>query len=280
MAETKVQVELQSEVNDIKPVTQELSRRVVIECNTSAMDLGLGKVVTIKNGNAVFKPAMSQDLTDAEKVAFEAQDWNKGIITNIQLKSVSSNCPEPVTVGLNLFEGAPNIVNSSGWLFSKQNNDMTEDHAHENEGYTNVATVLPYEKQRLNDVIYTPENIVDNSYIDKYGSYTLDKLWEGVVPFPNEPYYYVDQDHVVMKIISQNWEQLGMVPEHEQAREGKYIKVSSDIVKNCINQLYENVIQEIPYTNFSEFGARFQANTSGEEDYKVVCEMLIKYKFP
>tara|TARA_B110000902_G_C14214499_1_gene552625 strand:+ start:201 stop:1043 length:843 start_codon:yes stop_codon:yes gene_type:complete len=280
MAETKAQVELQSDINDVKPVTQELSRRVVMECNTSAMDLGLGKVVNIKNGNAVFKPAMSQDLTDAEKVAFEAQDWNKGIITNIQLKSVSSNCPEPVTIGLNLFEGAPNIVNSSGWLFSKQNNDMTEDHAHENEGYTNVATVLPYEKQRLNDVIYTPENIVDNSYIDKYGSYTLDKLWEGVVPFPNEPYYYVDQDHVVMKIISQNWEQLGMVPEHEQSREGKYIKVSSDVVKNCINQLYENVIQEIPYTNFSEFGARFQANTSGEEDYKVVCEMLIRYKFP
>ena len=280
MAETKVQPELQSEVNEVKPMTQELSRRVVIECNANAMDLGLGKVVNIKNGNAVFKPAMSQDLTDEEKAAFEAQDWNKGIITNIQLKSVSSNCPEPVTVGLNLFEGTPNIVNSSGWLFSKQTNDMTEDHAHENEGYTNVATVLPFEKQRLNDVIYTPENIVDNSYIDKYGSYTLDKLWEGVVPFPNEPYYYVDQDHVVMKIISQNWEQLGMVPEHEQARENKYIKVSTDVVKNCINQLYENVIQEIPYTNFSDFGARFQANTSGEEDYKVVCEMLIKYKFP
>ena len=141
MAETKVQPELQSEVNEVKPMTQELSRRVVIECNANAMDLGLGKVVNIKNGNAVFKPAMSQDLTDEEKAAFEAQDWNKGIITNIQLKSVSSNCPEPVTVGLNLFEGTPNIVNSSGWLFSKQTNDMTEDHAHENEGYTNVATV-------------------------------------------------------------------------------------------------------------------------------------------
>jgi hypothetical protein len=54
-----------------------------------------------------------------------------------------------------------------------------------------------YEKQRLNDVIYTPENIVDNSYIDKYGSYTLDKLWESVVPFPYEPSYYVDQDYVL-----------------------------------------------------------------------------------
>ena len=52
-----------------------------------------------------------------------------------------------------------------------------------------------YEKQRLNDVIYTPENIVDNSYIDKYGSYTLDKLWESVVPFPYEP--SLDQDYVL-----------------------------------------------------------------------------------
>tara|TARA_B110000285_G_scaffold235445_1_gene317206 strand:- start:9979 stop:10812 length:834 start_codon:yes stop_codon:yes gene_type:complete len=277
MAETKLQDTLE---NEIVPMTQELSRRVVMECNTSGMNLALGKIVNVTNGSAVFKPAMSQDLTDDEKARFHAQKWDLGIIQSIQLKSVSSNCPQPVTVGLNLFEGTPNIVNSSGWLFSKQTNDMTEDHAHENDGYTNVANILPFEKQRLNDVIYTPTNIVDNTYIDKYGSYTLDKLWEGVVPFPNEPYYYVDQDHVVMKIISQNWEQLGMVPEHEQTREGKYIKVSTDIVKNCINQLYENVIQEIPYTNFSEFGARFQANTEGEQEYKIVCEMLIKYKFP
>lgn len=260
---------------------QEFIRRVVMECNTSGMDLALGKVVNVKNGVDVFKPAMSQDLSEEEQAEWNKKNFTKGIVTEIKLKSVSSNCPETVTVGLNLFEGTPNIVNSSGWLYAQQNNDMTDQHAHTNEGYTNVVNVLPNEMHRLQDeVIYTPQNVVNNSYISKYGSYTLTKLWENIVPFPGENYYYVDQDHVVMKIIGQNWEQLGIAPEHEQVHEGKYVKVATDVVKNCIKQLYENVIQEIPYTNFSDFGARFQASTEGEEQYKVVCELLVKYKFP
>lgn len=260
---------------------QEFIRRVVMECNTSGMDLALGKVVNVKNGVDVFKPAMSQDLSEEEQAEWNKKNFTKGIVTEIKLKSVSSNCPETVTVGLNLFEGTPNIVNSSGWLYAQQNNDMTDQHAHTNEGYTNVVNVLPNEMHRLQDeIIYTPQNVVNNSYISKYGSYTLTKLWENIVPFPGENYYYVDQDHVVMKIIGQNWEQLGIAPEHEQVHEGKYVKVATDVVKNCIKQLYENVIQEIPYTNFSDFGARFQANTEGEEQYKVVCELLVKYKFP
>jgi len=260
---------------------QEFIRRVVMECNTSGMDLALGKVVNVKNGVDIFKPAMSQDLSEEEQAEWNKKNFTKGIVTEIKLKSVSSNCPETVTVGLNLFEGTPNIVNSSGWLYAQQNNDMTDQHAHTNEGYTNVVNVLPNEMHRLQDeVIYTPQNVVNNSYISKYGSYTLTKLWENIVPFPGENYYYVDQDHVVMKIIGQNWEQLGIAPEHEQVHEGKYVKVATDVVKNCIKQLYENVIQEIPYTNFSDFGARFQASTEGEEQYKVVCELLVKYKFP
>lgn len=270
----------QETVSTTSAVNQGLTRRVVIECNTSGMNLALGKVVNVQNGVDIFKPAMRQDLSAEEQVSYNAQNFDKGIISSVVLKSVSSNCPEPVTVGLNLFEGTPNIVNSSGWLYAQQTNDMTNDHARQNDGFTNLVTVLPHEKQRLNEVLYTPENIMDNAYIDKYGSFTLEKLWDGVVPFPNEPYYYVDQDHVVMKIIGQNWDTLGIAPEHEEARDGHWIKVSKEVVSNCIDQLYENVIKEIPYTNFKDFGARFQANTAGDSEYKVVCELLVNYKFP
>jgi len=278
MAEEKV---MEPSQETSQEMGQEYIRRVVMECNTSGMDLALGKVVNVKNGVDIFKPAKNQDMTEEQEVAWNAKNFEKGIVTEIMLKSVSSNCPETVTVGLNLFEGTPNIVNSSGWLYAQQNNDMTDTHAHTNEGYTNVVNVLPHEMHRLQDeVIYTPQNVVNNSYINKYGAYTLTKLWENIVPFPGENYYYVDQDHVVMKIIGQNWEQLGIAPEHEQVHEGKYVKVATDVVKNCIKQLYENVIQEIPYTNFKDFGARFQANTEGEKQYKVVCELLVKYKYP
>lgn len=280
MAETKSGIQEMQEIQENQELGQEFSRRVVMECNTSGMDLALGQVVNVNNGVDIFKPAMSQDLTEEQVAEWENKNFEKAIITEIRLKSVSSNCPQPVTFGVNLFEGTPNIVNSSGALYAQQNNDMDNTHAHSNEGYTNLVNILPNEMHRLNEVVYTPQNVVNNTYINKYGSYTLTKLWENIVPFPGENYYYVDQDHVVMKIIGQNWEQLGIAPEHEQIHEGKYVKVATDVVKNCIKQLYENVIQEIPYTNFSEFGARFQANTEGVEQYKVVCELLVKYKFP
>lgn len=272
---TPTQVDEQEEL-----VNHQLSRRVVIECNTSGSKLALGKIVTVSNGVDIFKPAMSVDLSPEEKTAFAEKDWSRGIVTDVVLKSVSSNCPEPVTVGLNLFEGTPNIINSSGWLYAKQTNDMTDDHAHQNDGFTNVVTVLPNEVQRLNEVLYTPENVVNNSYITKYGGFTEAKLWENLIEFPTENYHYVPEDHVVMKIIAGNWDQLGIAPEQEMKREGKYIKIASDVVKQCISQLYDNVIKEIPYTNFNKFGARFQARTEGSERYKVVCEMLVKYKFP
>ena len=58
------------------------------------------------------------------------------------------------------------------------------------------------------------------------------------------------------------------------------MKINKTVVDNCINQLYSNVISQIPYTNLSDLGARFQANTEGSSVYKVVCEMEIKYRFP
>jgi len=277
MAEQKEQLEDEVQMNNM---SQEMSRRIFLECDGSGMDYAMGKVVNVANAQDVFKQAEANDFTEEEQEAYDKRDWTKAIITGVTLKSVSSDCPQPVTIGLNLFENDPNIVNSAGWLYARQHNDMTQDHAHSNEGFTNLVTVLPFEKQRLHEVLYTPENVVNNRYIKQYGAYTLDKLWEGVVPFPNEPYYYVDQDHVVMKIIGQNWEQLGISPEHEQAREGHWIKVGKEVVSNCIKQLYENVISQIPYTNFKDLGARFQANTEGDDEYKVVCELLVKYKFP
>ena len=121
---------------------------------------------------------------------------------------------------------------------------------------------------------------MNSRWIKQYGGYTLDKLHEGITRFKGKDYCYVPEDHVVVSIIRNNWEQLGVNLQSEAVREGEFMKVSKNIVDNCINQLYSNVISQIPYTKFSELGARFQANTEGSAMYKVVCEMEVKYRFP
>ena len=260
--------------------SQELTRRVVFECNATGAELASGVIVNVANARDVFKPKLDAAATPEEKTAYEEKDFSQGIITSMTLKAVSSSCPETVTFGMNLFAKEPNVVNSKGWLYAKECNEMSSNHAHENEGYTNVVTILPHERQRPNEVVYEPSNVMDNRLVQEYGGYNLEKLHEGIVNFKGKDYSYVPQGHIVTTIVRNNWEQLGVNLDSETAREGEYLKISSSVVNECIDQLYNSVILEIPYTQLSEMGARFQAATEGDATYKVVAEMQVSYRYP
>jgi len=276
--EPSANVEQVEEVSaDVSP---ELIRRVVFECNATGSELANGSVVNLQNAEHIFQPSMASDLTAEEKTSFDAKDFTQGIVTSMTLKSVHSSCPETVTVGMNLFANSANVANSKGWLYAQEVSDLSDNHAHQNEGYSNVATILPHERNRPNEVVYHPEGLMNSRWIKQYGGYTLDKLHEGITRFKGKDYCYVPADHVVVSIIKNNWEQLGINLQSETVREGEFMKVGKTVVDNCINQLYSNVISQIPYTKFSDLGARFQANTEGSAMYKVVCEMEVKYRFP
>lgn len=266
---------------NVEAPASEYTRRVLFECNATRSELSNGKVVRVGEPSKVFTPTRDPSLSEEELAAFDARDFSKAIVTNITLRSVSSNCDEPVTVGLNLFENGVQLTNDQGWLYAQPPNDMSDAHTNISDNYMNLTTVLPHERQRPNEVIYTPSVDADRaSQITKYGHLTASNLWDNIVAFPNEPYYYVDADHVVCKVVSQNWDRLGIAPEHEQVREGKWVKLSKDVVNNCIEQLQESVIRKMPLTALSDLGARFTANVSEPGNYKVVAEMCIKYKFP
>ena len=93
-------------------------RRVVVTCNASADELMSGKSIRIQNAADVFKPSYNmEDLDEEQQASFKKLDLNKGIVTNIKLKSVYSNCSENVTMSLNLYENNPQITNTEGSLF-------------------------------------------------------------------------------------------------------------------------------------------------------------------
>tara|TARA_B100000925_G_C21983354_1_gene463335 strand:- start:847 stop:1749 length:903 start_codon:yes stop_codon:yes gene_type:complete len=257
------------------------ARRIVVTCNASAEDLMNGKSVSIKNASDVFKPSYNlEDLDEEQQASFRKLDLSKGIVTGIKLKSVYSNCPENVTMSLNLYDNSPQITNNEGSLYTPQHTDMGLSHVAESDGFINLVNVLPYERARPDQPCYTPSNVLNNRFISEYGAYTLEKLWDGIVPFKGEDYFYVESDHVILRIISRNWEMLGINTEQERKRENKYVKVSKDVVNNVIKQLYEQVICQIPYTSFDSLQAKFNANEVPEGNYKVSAELLVEYKYP
>jgi hypothetical protein len=279
-AASKIQEVPTTDLAEVATTSPELVRRVVFECNATGAALANGRVVNIQNASHVFAPHMSSDISAEEKQALSAKNFDQAIVTSMSLKSVSSSCPETVTVGINLFANAANVANSKGWLYTQEVNDMSSNHAHSNQGFTNVVTILPNEMHRTDQVVYHPEGLMNSRWIQEYGGYDLEKLHEGITRFRGKDYCYVPEDHVVVSIIRNNWEQLGVNLNDESMKEGEFLKINKQMVDNCINQLYQNVISQIPYTSLSNLGARFQANTSGSQNYKVVCELSIRYRFP
>ena len=280
LSESKLQQAPTSEVAEVAAASPELVRRVVFECNATGAGLANGQVVNIQNASHVFAPHISSDLSPEEKAALKAKNFDQAIVTSMTLKSVSSSCPETVTVGVNLFANNANVSNSKGWLYTQEVNDMSSNHAHSNEGFTNIVTILPKEKHRTDQVVYHPEGLMNSRWIQEYGGYTLEKLHEGITRFKGKDYCYVPEDHVVVSIIRNNWESLGVNLNDESMKEGEFLKINKQMVDNCIQQLYSSVISQIPYTSLSNLGARFQSNTEGSQSYKVVAELELRYRFP
>jgi hypothetical protein len=260
---------------------EDFTTRVVFESNATAKQLELGVIVQLSNAAHVF--AGNGEV-----------DANKGILTSVTVKSIYSDCSEPVTFALNLFnssEKEPAIKNNEGWLHTPQKTDFgTEAMAKDKNGYRNLLAVMPYEKSRAELNVYEPNEIASDRYIQQYGNCSTENLYDGVVAFPGEQYYLVSQDHVVLNVIRQNWEQLGINVDSEARFNGKYVQVPAHVFDRVINDLQSHVLARMPFTNLNDVRAKFTSKpTAHYVDshpdgpsgmYKVCVELQMNYQFP
>ena len=259
---------------------EENTVRVVFEANATADQLARGHIVRLSGAKDIFK-------------AEGEVDFSKGIVTGITCSAVYSDCSEPVTVSLNLFntsEQQPNVQNEQGWLHAPQHTDFGARAAVGVNGFKNMLNVLPYEKSRCNIVAYKPSDVANDRYIQQYGSYNNENLWEGVVAFPGEQYYLVHQGHVVLNVIKNNWEQLGINVEDEHKFNGTYVQVPAHVFDRVIKDLEAQVLSRMPFTNLNDIRAQFSTKQTSkfisqhddgvQGQYKVLVELGFTYQFP
>ena len=138
--------------------------RVVFESNATSLQLEHGVIVQLANASHVF--AGNGEV-----------DSSKGILTSVVVKSIYSDCSEPVSFGLNLFnssEKEPAVKNNQGWLHTPQKTDFgTEAMSKDSHGYRNLLAVMPYEKSRSELTVYEPNEIASDRYIQQYGNYSI-----------------------------------------------------------------------------------------------------------
>ena len=216
----------------------------------------------------------------------EGSDNTNVIVNGVGTTAIGSNVPASVTTSMNLFNlregGAKHykdagIKNTQGWLAG----DISVDPA---TGYQPIANIMPHEFDRKEVMHYTPKALMDDALMEKYGKYAnSEDLWNGIVPFPGEPYYYLNKDHVVLNIIAKNWEQLGINLPSERLREDKWVKVAASVVDKVIGELQSSVLDNMPFTNLSKLGIQFKSsnpNLSNEERYPLVAEFFVDYNVP
>ena len=260
---------------------EEHTARIVFEANCTADQLARGHTVRLAEAKHIFSTGDINDQMD------------KGIITGITSKAIYSDCGEPITVSINLFnttDSEPKVNNEQGWLHAPTPTDFGAKTNTGSKGFKNILNLLPYEKTRAELQVYKPEDVANDRYIQQYGSYNNENLWDGVVAFPGEQYYLVHQGHVVLNVIRQNWEQLGINVDDEHRFNGKYVQVPAHVFDRVIKDLEAQVLSRMPFTDLNDIRACFttkQASSYVETHgdgpagkYKVVVELGFAYQFP
>ena len=203
--------------------------RLILECNADAKDLTKGVVVHLSNAKQVFD---NLNIKDA--------DFNKGILTDIRVKSIYSDCSEPVTMALNLFnreDTAANVTNKEWWLHAPQQTDFGTAASNGEGTYRNLVNIMPFEKTRTDLKVYNPEDLASDRYIQQYGNCNAKNLKEGVIAFTDENYYLVRKNHIALPVIRNNWEQLGINLEDCHTFDDKYVQVPMHIFDRVVKDL-------------------------------------------
>jgi len=294
---TKLTPENQQHVEEEEPTFEEQAKmessleskqqeshttRLILECNADAKDLTKGVVVHLSNAKQVFD---NLNIKDA--------DFNKGILTDIRVKSIYSDCSEPVTMALNLFnreDTAANVTNKEGWLHAPQQTDFGTAASNGEGTYRNLVNIMPFEKTRTDLKVYNPEDLASDRYIQQYGNCNAKNLKEGVIAFTDENYYLVRKNHIALPVIRNNWEQLGINLEDCHTFDDKYVQVPMHIFDRVVKDLESKVLARMPFTDLNNIKAKFTTKPSNQYSieheeglqgkYKVCVELQMAYQFP
>tara|TARA_B110000008_G_C16977988_1_gene566947 strand:+ start:8154 stop:9140 length:987 start_codon:yes stop_codon:yes gene_type:complete len=272
------------------------SRRILLHTSANAQELATGKFLKVSDAERIFRPDFAV-ASEGEQKDLENCDLTRGIVSRVEVMSVYSNCDKPVVMGLKLFQRPDStqsantkdlkISNDAGWLYSCAENKLGEHASHGRAGVTNIFSIMPFERTRVSgktgQVVYSPSNLIGNRYISQYGSYNWRSLWDGIVQFPNEDFYYLDKNHIVIQIVQRNWELLGIPLDQELPREGRYYRIDSKVCDRVISELYDNVISKIPFTKWENMGAVFSSDhidETSDKEYNISVELRVSFSYP
>merc|ERR1719473_716143 len=167
---------------------------------------------------------------------FRQGDLSQAILIGMKIKKVSSNFP--VQLGLEVEGAKGNYYFCNGQRFAYMIGANEQSH-------------------NLNEVIATTSPYVNSEYLRLYPGMTSQNLREnGIMNVPGENYVFVDHQHPIVEMMSENQDVLQIDLKNADLIDGRWYKVSRAVTERCLSELENELVENLPLLNLNNFNAK------------------------
>ena len=165
-------------------------------------------------------------------------DLSQAILIGMKVKKVSSNFP--CQLGLEVTGAKGNYYTCNGERYA--------------------YLIEPNEKSHnLDEIVATSSPYVNSEYLRLYPGMTSENLRSnGIVTLPGENYVFVDHQHPIVEMMSENQEVLQIDLKNAELIDGRWYKVSKAVTDRCLSELETELVENLPLLDLNSFHAEIK----------------------
>jgi len=252
-----------AQVDDKFTVPSHLSNNIITRHYVIRWDNSLAGLAAYPE-NATWSPleghldifqSKSRYAPNCRKAATRQGNLKQTILVGMKMKKVESSFP--CQLGLKIDGSRGNYYTANGERYS----------------YLIGANEVSH---NLNQIIVTTNPYVNSEYLRLYPGMTKDKLRsEGIMHVPGENYVFVDRQHPIIEMMSENQDVLQIDLASAQMIDNRWYKVSKTVTERCLSELESELVENLPIMDFSSFKASIHRLYGREwDDEAEVCDNI------
>lgn len=240
---------------DVPDHVTPISRQYIMQWDNSLSNLANNP------GQATWSPVEGhhQDLfgsttryaPNAPKAEERLGNLKQAILISMKIKKVESNFPCQLGLKITGCKGNYYTCNADRYAYLIGSNEKSHNLS------TTIATQSPY---------------VKSEYLRMYPGMTKEALrTEGIVQVPSENYVFVDKNHPIVDMMVENSDVLQLDMNNAELIDGRWFKVSSQVTNECLNELENELLDNLPLLDLSNFGASIEKlyNAPWDDDSEI-----------
>jgi hypothetical protein len=184
----------------------------------------------------IFQSSTRYKQGTVRRSKFRQGDLEQAILIGMKVKKVTSNFP--VKLGLQVEGCKGNYYTCNGERYAYMINSNEQSNS-------------------LDEIVVTSSPYVNSEYLRMYPGMTKQNLRaNGIMNVPGENYVFVDHQHPIVEMMSENQDVLQIDLKNADLIDGRWYKVSKAVTERCLSELENELVENLPLLNLSKFNAK------------------------